>query len=82
MNKHLDLSDYPQHPEPTVSNPVEEVVINNLDSDSERAKAINDAIITGTGFLMITVDALDADGGMKINYKRIDKEDVIISKSL
>ena len=65
----------------TKSNPLEHVVMNDLDSDCERAGAINDAIITGVGFLMITADALDVGGGIKINYKRINKEDVIISKS-
>ena len=44
---------------------------------AETDKAIKDAIITGVGFLMITVDALDADGSMFVNYKKITKEDVL-----
>tara|TARA_R110000787_G_scaffold63494_1_gene142877 strand:- start:545 stop:793 length:249 start_codon:yes stop_codon:yes gene_type:complete len=71
----------PQEKQQAKRNPLEHVVMNDLDSDSERARAINDAIITGVGFLMITVDALDTDGGMKINYKKINKEDVTLSKS-
>jgi len=44
---------------------------------AETDKAIKDAIITGVGFLMITVDALDVDGSMFVNYKKITKEDVL-----
>jgi hypothetical protein len=50
-------------------------------NDLELNRAIKDAIISGVGFLMITVDALDIDGSMHVNYKKIDKEDVILSIS-
>tara|TARA_R110000850_G_scaffold185597_1_gene311345 strand:- start:43 stop:225 length:183 start_codon:yes stop_codon:yes gene_type:complete len=53
----------------------------SLELSLELNRAIKDAIIYGVGFLMITVDALDIDGNMHINYKKIDKEDVILSMS-
>ena len=59
----------------------DEFVMNDLDRCPELDEAIKDAIITGVGFLMVTVDALDIDGNMHINYKKIDKEEVILSKS-
>ena len=82
MAVEINIGAIAENDQPTVSGQIEHVVMNDLDSDCERAGAINDAIITGVGFLMITADALDVGGGIKINYKRINKEDVIISKSL
>ena len=55
--------------------------MNDVDMSLELNEAITEAIITGVGFLMITVDALDIDGSMNINYKKINKEDVILSIS-
>lgn len=64
---------------PTVASPIKPVV--SCDLDEELHKAIRDAIVSGVGFLMLTADALDIDGSTNVKYKRINKEDVILTKS-
>ena len=46
-------------------------------SEGERVKAINEAIVTGVSFLMLTVDEAKGDD-LGIKYKHISKEEVIL----